>query len=220
MATTLINTRKAIMPQIHASWNEFRRTEEGMIFMFGEVGSNYRNHHDIPFAEDFTEKDAPWSSKQSVLERNAAHANKLIRLYIALNIDVSDRMPIWQFFEINTDVVDIIKDHISTLKRVKNVLKKQQQYNLEVSNANDLYLSNDYLSLYKAEKELKMLKDIKELKARNAALKRAKKREAKKKAQYSQIKDEYKIKVLNLLKIAEKNNMTLQDVIVKIENQL
>ena len=56
MATTLINTRKAIMPQIHASWNEFRRTEEGMIFMFGEVGSNYRNHHDIPYAEDFTEK--------------------------------------------------------------------------------------------------------------------------------------------------------------------
>ena len=79
MATTLINTRKSILDQIHASWNEFRRTEEGMIFMFGDVGSNYRNHHDIPWASDFTEKDAPWSSKQTVLERNAVHANKLIR---------------------------------------------------------------------------------------------------------------------------------------------
>ena len=94
MATTLINTRKSFISQIHASWNEFRSTDEAMVLMFGEVGSNYRNHHDIPWASDFTEKDAPWSSKQSVLERNAVHANKLIRLYIALNIDVAYRMRI------------------------------------------------------------------------------------------------------------------------------
>ena len=37
MATTLIDTRKSIMDQIHASWNEYRRTEEGMKFMFGEL---------------------------------------------------------------------------------------------------------------------------------------------------------------------------------------
>ena len=36
MATTLINTRKAIMSQIHANWNEFRSTDEAMDMMFGD----------------------------------------------------------------------------------------------------------------------------------------------------------------------------------------
>ena len=117
MATTLIDTRKAIMSQIHDSWNEFRSTDEAMVFMFGESGSNYRDYHEIPLAKDFAAKDAPWSSKQSVLERNTVHANKLIRLYIALNIDVAHRMHIWGFFE--TGVVSEIKEQIKLLKRIQ-----------------------------------------------------------------------------------------------------
>ena len=198
MATTLIDTRKAIMPQIHASWNEFRRTEEGMIYMFGEVGSNYRNHHDIPFAEDFTEKDAPWSSKQTVLERNAVHANKLIRLYIALNIDVAYRMPIWQFFEIQSGVVGRIKEQIKLLKRIQKVLKLEQELEIHepLPNATSLFIGTAQLSLYNIEefcklkvKEAKKLaakqaraeeKAIAQAKRRNAALRRAKKEQKRK----------------------------------------
>ena len=44
MATTLIDTRKSILSQIHASWNDFRMTDEAMVFVFGEVASNYRNY--------------------------------------------------------------------------------------------------------------------------------------------------------------------------------
>ena len=113
MATALINGQESIISQIHTSWNEFRSTDEAMVLMFGEVGSNYRDYHEIPLAKDFTAKDAPWSSKQTVLERNTVHANKLIRLYISLNIDVSYRMPIWKFFEIQSGVVGRIKDEIN-----------------------------------------------------------------------------------------------------------
>ena len=198
MATTLINTRKAIMPQIHASWNEFRRTEEGMIFMFGEVGSNYRNHHDIPYAEDFTEKDAPWSSKQTVLERNAVHANKLIRLYIALNIYVADRMPIWGFFQ--TGIVSEIKEQIKLLKRIQKVLKLEQEleFHQPLPNATSLFNHTANLSLADIEefcklkvKEAKKLaikearaqeKAIAQAKRRNAALRRAKKEQKRKDA--------------------------------------
>jgi len=198
MATTLINTRKAIMPQIHASWNEFRRTEEGMIFMFGEVGSNYRNHHDIPYAEDFTEKDAPWSSKQTVLERNAVHANKLIRLYIALNIDVADRMPIWGFFE--TGVVSEINEQIKLLKRIQKVLKLEQELEVQdpIPSATCLFTHTGHIGLANIEELFKLkvkeakaeakaeaiahAKEVKAAKRRNAALRRAKKEQKRKDA--------------------------------------
>ena len=145
MATTLINTRKSIMSQIHASWNEFRSTDEAMVLMFGEVGSNYSDYHDIPLAKNFEKGQEPWTTKQSVLERNAVHANKLIRLYIALNIDVAYRVPIWQFFEIQSGVVGRIKDEIKLLKRVQKVLKLERE--LEVQET----VSNQHLTLPKKD---------------------------------------------------------------------
>ena len=126
MATTLIDTRKSILSQIHTSWNEFRSTDEAMVLMFGEIGQNYRDYHEIPLAENFTKSDTPWTTNQSVLEKNAVHANKLIRLYISLNIDISERMHVWEFFEIGNSVVGKIKYHISNLKRTVKMLKKQQ----------------------------------------------------------------------------------------------
>ena len=198
MATTLIDTRKSILDQIHASWNEYRRTEEGMLFMFGEVGSNYINHHDIPFAEDFTKDDAPWTTKQSVLERNAVHANKLIRLYISLNIDVKCRTPICLFFE--TGVVSEIKEQIKLLKRIQKVLKLEQEleFHEPLPNATSLFNHTANLSLADIEefcklkvKEAKKLaakeakaqeKAIAKAKRRNAALRRAKKEQKRKDA--------------------------------------
>ena len=198
MATTLIDTRKSIMDQIHASWNEYRRTEEGMLFMFGEFGSNYINHHDIPFAEDFTKYDAPWTTKQSVLERNAVHANKLIRLYITLNIDVKCRTPICLFFE--TGVVSEIKEQIKLLKRIQKVLKLEQEleFHEPLPNATSLFNHTANLSLADIEefcklkvKEAKKLaakeakakeKAIAKAKRRNAALRRAKKEQKRKDA--------------------------------------
>tara|TARA_Y100000389_G_scaffold40782_1_gene35352 strand:+ start:4454 stop:5413 length:960 start_codon:yes stop_codon:yes gene_type:complete len=126
MATTLIDTRKSILSQIHTSWNEFRSTDEAMVLMFGEIGQNYRDYHEIPLAENFTKSDTPWTTNQSVLEKNAVHANKLIRLYISLNIDISERMHIWEFFETGNSVVGKIKYHISNLKRTVKMLKIQQ----------------------------------------------------------------------------------------------
>ena len=198
MATTLIDTRKSIMDQIHASWNEYRRTEEGMKFMFGDVGSNYRNHHDIPLAKDFTKDDAPWSTKQSVLERNAVHANKLIRLYIALNIDTKKRMHIWQFFEVSSGVVGRIKEEIAILKRIQKVLKLERELEVHepLPSANSLYQMTGNLSLYEIEADFKVkVKEAKKLaakqaraeekaiaqaKRRNAALRRAKKEQKRK----------------------------------------
>ena len=198
MATTLINTRKAIMPQIHASWNEFRSTDEAMLFMFGECGSNYNCWHNIPLAKDFTKDDAPWSSKQTVLERNSVHANKLIRLYIALNIDVTHRMPIWGFFE--TGVVSEIKEQIKLLKRIQKVLKLEQEleFHEPLPNATSLFNHTANLSLADIEefcklkvKEAKKLaakearaqeKAIAQAKRRNAALRRAKKEQKRKDA--------------------------------------
>ena len=149
MATTLIDTRKSIMAQIHTSWNAFRRTDEAMVLMFGEVGSNYNDYHNIPFAEYFKKSDAPWTTKQSVLEKNTVHANKLIRLYISLNIDVAYRMPIWKFFEIQSGVVGRIKDEIKTLKRVQKVLKLEQELELHepLPNATSLFTHTGNLCL-------------------------------------------------------------------------
>mgnify|MGYP005630978939 CR=1 FL=1 len=249
MATTLINTRKAIMPQIHASWNQFRSTDKAMVLMFGEVGSNYRDYHEIPLAKDFSTIasgcEEPWSTKQSVLERNMVHANNLIRLYIALNIEIEHRMPIWQFFEIGTGIVGKIKEQIHTLKRVTKVLKKQQQYCMNLSNATDMFLNRGNCGLYALEEELKdypqKMKEIKAAKKRNAALRRAKKGQAKKDAAKKkknakkkkalkrtddwieankQGKNVAKRDILKRLKVADKEGHTIADVIAELERQL
>tara|TARA_B100001093_G_scaffold63297_1_gene53160 strand:- start:447 stop:1232 length:786 start_codon:yes stop_codon:yes gene_type:complete len=200
MTTTLINTRKTIMPQIHASWNQFRSTDKAMVFMFGEVGSNYNDYHDIPLAKDYTEKDAPWSTKQSVLERNMVHANKLIRLYIALNIDIEHRMHIWEFFEIGTGVVSKIKEHTKLLKRIQKVLKLEQELEVHelIPSATCLFRNTGHLSLANIEDFFKLkvkeakaeakadaiahAKEVKAAKRRNAALRRAKKEQKRKDA--------------------------------------
>ena len=179
MATTLIDTRKSIMAQIHASWNQFRSSDEAMVFMFGEVGSNYNDYHNIPLAKDFTKKDAPWTTKQSVLEKNTVHANKLIRLYISLNIDVAYRVPIWQFFEIQSGVVGRIKDEIKTLKRVQKVLKLAQELEIHepLPNATSLFTHTAPLSLDEIEKGFKV--KVKEAKAAAKAEAKAKAKAAK-----------------------------------------
>tara|TARA_B100000519_G_C14258666_1_gene446423 strand:- start:13 stop:1077 length:1065 start_codon:yes stop_codon:yes gene_type:complete len=203
MATALINTQQSIMDQIHASWNEFRRTEEGMIFMFGDVGSNYRNHHDIPSAKDFTKDDAPWTTKQSVLERNAVHANKLIRLYIDLNIDVAYRVPIWQFFEIQSGVVGRIKDEIKLLNRIQKVLKLEQELEVHepLPNATALFTHTGNLSLANIEEFCKLkVKEDKKLAAKAAkaeakALAKAEKELAAKHAKESKAAKKLALKV-------------------------
>ena len=233
MATTLIDTRKAIMPQIHASWNEFRGTEEGMIYMFGEVGSNYINHHDIPWASDFTEKDAPWSSKQTVLERNAVHANKLIRLYISLNIDVSYRMPIWKFFEIQSGVVGKIKEQIKLLKRIQRVLKLEQELEVHepLPSATSLFTHTGNLSLDEIEDDFKVkVKEARKLAAKEARAEEKKRIQAwaktnrvKKKPGHTRNNsrnNEFNRKVLNLLTTASLIGMNLQDVIGRLEREL
>ena len=171
MATTLINTRKSIMSQIHASWNEFRSTDEAMVLMFGEVGSNYSDYHDIPLAKNFEKGQEPWTTKQSVLEKNTVHANKLIRLYIALNIDVAYRMPIWQFFEISNGVVGRIKEQTKLLKRVQKVLKLEQELEVHepLPNATSLFAHTGNLSLDEIEKDFKVkVKEAKKLAAKAA----------------------------------------------------
>ena len=172
MATTLIDTRKSIMAQIHASWNQFRSTDEAMVLMFGEVGSNYNDYHNIPLGKDFTKNDAPWTSKQSVLEKNTAHANKLIRLYIALNIEVAYRMPIWKFFEIQSGVVSRIKEETKLLKRIQKAMKLEQQLGLTASDATKLFITQ-YVSIdeLEANLKLKVKEAAKEAKAKAKAAK-------------------------------------------------
>jgi len=143
MATTLIDTRLPIIPQIEASWNEWIETEEASV---------YRNSLT---ASEFKRGETPWTTKQSVLERNTVYANKLIRLYIELGIKVEDRWPVWKFFEMNKVVVNWVKDHISRLKRIQKVLKKQQQLGLELTDTTDLFMSRKNVQLYGIEDELK-----------------------------------------------------------------
>ena len=226
MATTLIDTRKSIMEQIHASWNEYRRTEEGMLFMFGEVGSNYINHHDIPFAEDFTKDDAPWSTKQSVLERNAVHANKLIRLYISLNIDVKCRTPICLFFE--TGVVSEIKEQIKLLKRIQKVLKLEQEleFHEPLPDATSLFTHTANLSLADIEDFCKLkVKEAKKLSAKaKAKAAWAQEKAWKRTADWIQAnkhgKNLAKREILKRLKMADKAGYTIKDVIEELERQL
>ena len=170
MATTLIDTRKSIMAQIHESWNEFRTTEAAHELMFGGR-QYYEDTQRIPLAEEFKKSDAPWSSKQSVLEKNTVHANKLIRLYISLNIDVAYRVPIWQFFEIQSGVVGRIKDEIKLLNRVQKVLKLEQELEIHepLPNATSLFTHTAPLSLDEIEKDFKVkVKEAKKLAAKAA----------------------------------------------------
>lgn len=249
MATTLIDTRKPIMPQIHASWNESRSSDLTQDYMFGPA-VDYNSWHNIPFAEDFTAKDAPWSSKQTVLERNAVHANKLIRLYISLNIDVAYRVPIWQFFEIQSGVVGRIKDEIKLLKRVQKVLKLEQELEVHepLPSATSLFTHTGNLSLNEIEDDFKVkVKEAKKLaakearaqekaiaqaKRRNAALRRAKKEQKRKDAakekkkalkrtaDWIQANKHGKTNVLKMLKTMEKDGYTIKDVIKELERQL
>ena len=223
MATTLIDTRKSIMEQIHASWNQFRTLDyayELLGFQYPETCKRFLE----PMAKDFKKNDAPWSIKQSVLERNAVHANKLIRLYIALNIETKKRMHIWQFFEVNSGVVGRIKEEIAILKRIKKVLKLERELEVHepLPSATSLYRMTGNLSLYEIEEDFKVkvkeakAKAIADAKRKNAALKRAKKRQAHKDAE----KKKYNRKVLDLLTKASSMGMNLQDVIGQLERQL
>ena len=249
MATTLIDTRKPIMPQIHASWNESRSSDLTQDYMFGPA-ADYNSWHNIPFAEDFTAKDAPWSSKQTVLERNTVHANKLIRLYIALNIDVAYRQPIWRFFEIQSGVVGRIKDEIKHLKRIQKVLKLEQELEVHepLPSATSLFTHTGNLSLDEIEADFKVkVKEAKKLaakearaqekaiaqaKRRNAALRRAKKEQKRKDAakenkkalkraaDWIQANKHGKTNVLKMLKTMERDGYTIKDVIEELERQL
>ena len=171
MATTLIDTRKSIMAQIHDSWNQFRTTEAAYELMFGGR-QYYENTQRIPLAEEFKKSDAPWTTTQSVLEKNTVHANKLIRLYISLNIDVAYRVPIWQFFEIQNGVVGRIKDEIKLLNRVQKVLKLEQELEVHepLPNATSLFTHKGNLSLDEIEIDFK----VKVKEARKSAAKAAK----------------------------------------------
>ena len=132
----------------------------------------------------------------SVLERNTVHANKLIRLYIALNIDVAHRMPIWGFFE--TGVVSEIKEQIKLLKRIQKVLKLEQELEVHepIPSATCLFTNTGHLGLANIEEFFKLkvkeakdeakaeaiahAKEVKAAKWRNAALRRAKKEQKRK----------------------------------------
>lgn len=217
MATTLIDTRKSILSQIHTSWNEWRITDAAIKTMYGvehisEHLMNIENKvKNLKSAEEFKKGAAPWTTTQSVLERNAVHANNLIRLYIALNIDVEKRWPLWQFFELaSSGVVNWIKYNIQILKRVQNVLKLQQQLDKDLSNATDLYMNRGETSLDRIEKELKneykILKKNAE-KIRRKEINKAKKAEKK---YFKEMKNNY-------LKVAKKAAKVAAKKIAKAE---
>ncbi len=230
MTTTLIDTRKPIMAQIHESWNEFRTTEGAYELMFG--GRQYFSRpYKIPFAEEFKKSDAPWTSKQSVLEKNTVHANKLIRLYIALNIDVAYRMPIWQFFEIGNGVVGRIKEQTKLLMRIQKVLKLERELEVHepLPNATALFTHAGNLSLDEIEKDFKVkVKEAKKLAAKvakaEAKAAKAAKAEAKeaKKLAAAEAKAAKK-NASNLKKVLEfcvKIGASKQEVIAELQRQL
>ena len=216
MATTLIDTRKSIMEQIHASWNQFRTLDYAyklLGFQYPETCKRFLE----PMAKDFKKNDAPWSIKQSVLERNAVHANKLIRLYIALNIETKKRMHIWQFFEVNSGVVGRIKEEIAILKRIQKVLKLERELEVHepLPTATSLYKMTGKLSLYEIEEDFKV--KVKEAKAKAKAQEKKKKaaEKGKKKA-----RKHGKTIVLKMLKTMERDGYTIRDAIEELERQL
>ena len=227
MATTLIDTRKSIMEQIHASWNQFRTLDyayELLGFRYPQTCKRFLE----PMAKDFKKNDAPWSIKQSVLERNAVHANKLIRLYIALNIETKKRMHIWQFFEVNSGVVGRIKEEIAILKRIQKVLKLEQELEVHepLPSATSLYRMTGNLSLAEIEADFKVkVKEAKKLAAKaKAKAARAEKKAFKRTADWIQAnkhgKNLAKREILKRLKMADKEGYTIADVIAELERQL
>lgn len=227
MATTLIDTRKSIMEQIHASWNQFRTLDyayELLGFQYPETCKRFLE----PMAKDFKKNDAPWSIKQSVLERNAVHANKLIRLYIALNIETKKRMHIWQFFEVNSGIVGRIKEEIAILKRIQKVLKLERELEVHepLPSATSLYRMTGNLSLYEIEEDFKVkVKEAKKLAAKaKAKAARAEKKAFKRTADWIQAnkhgKNFAKREILKRLKMADKEGYTIKDVIEELERQL
>ena len=227
MATTLIDTRKSIMEQIHASWNQFRTLDYAyklLGFQYPETCKRFLE----PMAKDFKKNDAPWSIKQSVLERNAVHANKLIRLYIALNIETKKRMHIWQFFEVNSGVVGRIKEEIAILKRIQKVLKLERELEVHepLPSATSLYNMTGNLSLYEIEEDFKVkVKEAKKLAAKaKAKAVKAEKKAFKRTADWIQAnkhgKNLAKREILKRLKMADKQGYTIKDVIAELERQL
>ena len=222
MATTLIDTRKSILSQIHTSWNEWRNTDE----------ARESFPSSIPFSTEFGKENTPWTTKQSVLERNAVHANKVIRLYIALNIDVTNRMSIWQFFEIQNGVVGKIKEQIKLLKRIQKVLKLEQQLDgVQIKpSATALFTHTDKYSLLEIEKTIKAFgtdskkqvkKQAKKLaKEKAKAIKNAKKIALKAYKQVANIrakaiKKTEKAKAKAIAKVAEKRKKLLAKIDAK-----
>ena len=250
MATTLIDTRKSIMEQIHASWNQFRTLDYAYKLLGFQYPQTCKRFLE-PMAKDFKKNDAPWSIKQSVLERNAVHANKLIRLYIALNIDTKKRMHIWQFFQVASGVVGRIKEEIAILKRIQRVLKLEQELEVHepLPSANSLYHLTGNLSLDEIEADFKVkVKEAKKLAKKDAkklakeeakAIKNAKKialkaykqvakirAKAIAKAEKTKYKEQNKLgkklakKTIALLKWAQDNDFTMDDIVNELELQL
>jgi hypothetical protein len=113
----------ALIPQIEASWNKWTKTKEAREHFGGRTPPT-----------TFAKGETPWTTKQSVLERNYFWANKLIALYIELNVDVADRWPVWKFFEIRpSGVVSCVKDQISRLKRAEKAIKTAKKLAVKAS---------------------------------------------------------------------------------------
>ena len=223
MATTLIDTRRSILSQIHASWNQFRTLDyayELLGFRYPQTCQRFLE----PMAKDFTKDNAPWSIKQSVLERNAVHANKLIRLYIALNIETKKRMHIWQFFEVNSGVVGRIKEEIAILKRIQKVLKLERELEVHepLPSATSLYNMTGNLSLYEIEEDFKVkVKEAKKLAAKaKAKAARVQKKALKRTADWIQANKHGKTIILKTLKTMERDGYTIKDAIEELERQL
>jgi len=112
-----------LIPQIEASWNKWAKTKEAREHFGGRTPPT-----------TFAKGETPWTTKQSVLERNYFWANKLIALYIELNVDVADRWPVWKFFEIRpSGVVSCVKDQISRLKRAEKAIKTAKKLAVKAS---------------------------------------------------------------------------------------
>jgi len=268
MATNLIDTNTSIMSQIHASWNQWRTTEDAMKMMYGvdriseHLMNKEKKTRNLKPAEEFKKNEAPWTTRDTVLAKNTVHANNLIRLYISLNIDLAERRPIWQLFEIGTGIVGKIKEDIKTLKRVQKIKTLEQQLELE----NTHYILNDPTDLFKYRGEQNVLledveSDLKQMakeaakKARDSAkaaakaakilaATQAKAGKTKAKAAAKKAKDDSKLlldvaenmekqalakdkldkklakKALVLLKWAENNGYTLDDIVDELEYQV
>lgn len=250
MATKLIDTNTSIMAQIHASWNQWRTTEDAMKMIYGvnHISEHLMNiekkTRNLKPAEEFKKNEAPWTTRETVLAKNTVHANNLIRLYISLNIDLAERRPIWQFFEIGTGIVGKIKEDIKTLKRVQKVKTLEQQLDLEnthyiLKEPTDLFKFRGKLSLDDVESDLKLMQKIVKAKKKIKRQQKAKAKAADKKAKKDSkllldvaenmkkqalekgtLNKKLAKKTLVLLKWAENNGYTKDDIVYELEYQV